>query len=403
MICGNYIILWVKENNTSMKTISNIASILFVAFAVLGFISCTSHQEKVSNETYNLTLDETTVKKATFIDDFCDFTFIPLETNEKCLLSSIKKLIVTDEAYYLLNAPQIGVFSFNRDGSYRCNIGTMGHAQNEYQRVINIGANQAGDTVAVLDFAKVNFYDRDGKFLFSKEQDAKTCAEDISVIPGKYVLGSFHRQGNNHLLSSFNFADDGQESYLDVSSEVIREMLPMGNFNYIQTSRDKLCCYDMFSSSFHVIDLKNGMRVKSYYLNANDMITEEKLKNDDRKPDKYNYVWSYVFADHSILGTISRNENTNLDFRIDLEKQTLELTDHEILYSFDCYHDGYFYQVWPAENILDLIHPMIKSMYDKNVNPALYNLRETLLEALGPIKDTIKEGDNPYLLRMKLK
>lgn len=116
------------------------------------------------------------------------------------------------------------------------------------------------------------------------------------------------------------------------------------------------------------------------FLNANDLITEEKLKNGDKTPDKYNYVCTYVFADNSILGTILRNENTNLDFRIDLEKQALELTDYEIRYSFDCYHDGYFYQVWPAENILDLIHPMIKSMYDKNVNPALYNLRETLLE-----------------------
>lgn len=68
------------------------------------------------------------------------------------------------------------------------------------------------------------------------------------------------------------------------------------------------------------------------FLNANDLITKEKLKNGEKTPDKYNYVCTYVFADNSILETILRNENTNLDFRIDLEKQALELTDYEIRY-----------------------------------------------------------------------
>ena len=33
----------------------------------------------------------------------------------------------------------------------------------------------------------------------------------------------------------------------------------------------------------------------------------------------------------------------------------------------------------------------------------LYNMREMLKDALEPIKNTIKESDNPYLLRMRLK
>ena len=67
-----------------MKTKRNIASILLVAFATLGFMaSCTGNEKKIVSGNYTLTLDGLEYKEEKLTDEFCDFTLIPLETNEK--------------------------------------------------------------------------------------------------------------------------------------------------------------------------------------------------------------------------------------------------------------------------------------------------------------------------------
>lgn len=387
-----------------MKTKRNIASILFVAFATLGFMaSCTGNEKKIVSGNYTLTLDGLEYKEEKLTDEFCDFTLIPLETREECIMSQIPKIIATEKGFYIFNRKPVPfVFLMNNDGTFNRTIGALGHANNEYQFIMNISADEKGDTIVILDMHELKFYDSDNNFLFSKSLDGTNGIEDMAITPNGYFMGMFHRQQDDgYMILGYDKNFEKKSMCIEKGHTIIKGPLGNVNLNYIQKDHSAICCLDIPSSTFYVFDANNTSEIGSYTLSSDLMWTEEMVNNNEIT-DKNENIRSYIFARDCIRGHI-HNWKGNYDFRIDLNSNEITLIHHDLLdYNFDCYNNGYFYKLMTPRELLRIIEYDGVSG-DDGYKEYMMNMREMLKDTLEPIKDSIKENDNPYLLRMRLK
>lgn len=64
--------------------------------------------------------------------EFDSVTFVPLETNERSLISSITKILYKNETYYIFDKVQAMIFLFDDNGSYITKIHNIGSGPGEY-------------------------------------------------------------------------------------------------------------------------------------------------------------------------------------------------------------------------------------------------------------------------------
>lgn len=72
-----------------------------------------------------------------FLDSGIDnFEFIPLETKQECLLSSMLNLIVDNKAFYILDSHlRKKIFAFDLNGNFRRSVGELGKGEREYIKI----------------------------------------------------------------------------------------------------------------------------------------------------------------------------------------------------------------------------------------------------------------------------
>lgn len=352
-------------------------------------------------------VDESQIKDESFSDEFCDFTFIPIEMTRESLLTGIRKLVATKNGFYVFDSnPGSSIIHLNPDGAYQCKIGAVGHAKNEYTRLTNMGATSTGDTVAVIDFLRqIQFYDSTGKYLFSKDDDEIRDVDDILISSNGYYLATFLRSKNNMLTCyDKNFQEKATKITLDTLK--FYGFWNTANSQCLQENNESICCLDVFSSTFHILKPDASDDINSYVLSNEWMLTNERAYECGIHDEKYGRVFCYVLSDDNVIRGVIRTPSMRLiDFRLNLETAQLELIRHldNNGYLFACYHNGYFYQIWEPTQILHMIDPENEPEDDKKLDPHMYRMREMLMDAIEPIKESIQKDDNPYILRMRLK
>ena len=95
-----------------------------------------------------------------------DIEFIPLETNEKCLLDDyLKNIIVTKDDIIVFDYN--GCYRFNRNGKFLNKIGTKGNGPGEYTKPMSIVVDTLNHWVYFSDYHSGRFvkYDYSGRYL----------------------------------------------------------------------------------------------------------------------------------------------------------------------------------------------------------------------------------------------
>ena len=98
-------------------------------------VSCNSPRNNSLKEIEdrNLTLLEYDYcSKKNQLHEFDSVTFVPLETNERSLISSITKILYKNETYYIFDKVQAMIFLFDDNGSYITKIHNIGSGPGEY-------------------------------------------------------------------------------------------------------------------------------------------------------------------------------------------------------------------------------------------------------------------------------
>lgn len=100
--------------------------IIFFLFAVLYLSACSPPKKNLTS----LILDVDNFTDAQ--NSFSSIEFIPLETNDSCLLSDITKIIYKDSLYYISDATSSCIFIFSETGKFVKSIRRIGEGPGEY-------------------------------------------------------------------------------------------------------------------------------------------------------------------------------------------------------------------------------------------------------------------------------
>ena len=381
----------------------NIKIYLITCLLCCGMFSCDNHPKNQLSKDFEIQLGEKEECRH-YTDDYYDFEIIPLETKKECMLSDCQRVFVTDAGIYVSDSEN-NIYLFNHDGSFKCRIGAIGHANNEYVDVFDLSTTINGDTVAVLsDLKTLKMYNSEGKFIGSKSlefdvsDDEMFGWDNILFTPNGMMMNNYHRVYDK-LLYLLEPNSDSIIKFIDVDKGVIRSS-PDRSFVPLQYDNNLVCYYDQLSSRFYILNLNDYNDIKSYALKSDNILTEEKARKIDLMSDDYDCVDSYVFADSMIVGNMSY-KGYCCEFKLDLRDNSMKLFTYEDFgANFVDYYKGYYYDVLYSDFLADLMKVDIN---DKSTPYYKIDQYKMLHKALEPYKDKISEKDNYYLLKVKMK
>ncbi|HCC51591.1 MAG TPA: hypothetical protein DEQ30_05630 [Porphyromonadaceae bacterium] len=130
---------------------------------------------------------------------FSDIRFVPLETNEKCLLSEVQQVEWRDSLLFVCDVDNI--FLFNDSGKFVSQIGRKGRGPGEYIDFRGFFVDMNARTVGIIRPAAglIMVYTLDGTYLHS-EDISLGAYEGYYAMPvddNKLFIFNSHNPGNN--------------------------------------------------------------------------------------------------------------------------------------------------------------------------------------------------------------
>lgn len=186
-----------------------LAGCLFVAM-----ISCSERnirdEESSTRKIYKVSLanQEDQSDSLSFAKMLGNRSYVPLETNEKCFIGSVSKIIFFDSLLYILDKQLSAVNVFDLHGHFQFSVGRIGEAPGEYERLDDMEIDSAKREILLWsnDNMSVFRYDLEGRFL----------AQEELLVFGSYLVP----YKNNYLVyTGYNFTENGDHVNLVLCSQ----------------------------------------------------------------------------------------------------------------------------------------------------------------------------------------
>lgn len=383
----------------------NIKIYLIICLLCGELSSCDNHPKNQLSEDIEIQLEDEENRR--FSDDYYDFEIIPLETKKECMIGDATKVRVTDVGIYVYDYGNKTIYLFNHDGSFKCKIGSIGHATSEYVNIYDLSTSINGDTIVLMtNQANLKLYDSNGKYIDSQELPTEILGDydmgwdNVLLTHNGILVSDFHRS-HQHILWLLDAKSRVLSKFIDIEDDPnIIKASPLVTFVPLQYDNNLVCYYDQLDSHFYILNLNDYNDIKSYALKSDNILTEEKARKIDLISDDYDCVDSYVFADSMIVGGM-RYKGYSSEFRFDLRDNSMKLFSYEDFTAhFVDYHKGYYYKVLHPDFLADIMKVDINDQSTPYYKIDQYNMLHKVLE---PYKDKISEKDNIYLLKVKMK
>lgn len=341
-----------------------------------GSYTSTDYKEEVIN------IEDYEVDTINFANSF-NFEVVPLDN--KSIVGSVSKMIVTNRGYYVLDSranPDLSLYA--HDGKFIRKFDMKGHSKKEYTKIFNFTASETGDTIAILDnLGKIiKLYDEYGHYLSQHTFDDEYGWDDCAIIDNHFYMVSYHG-GCEGIITKY----DNNFSNKEVIGSGHIPLTPGAGIygtKFIQTSSSKICYMDYFHSCFYLIDKKSDNEIIKYTLNSTNILNPE---YEPRKFFEYDQILSYTLANDYLYFEMSYQGGINT-FRIDLADGKLYKVDNSP--NFLGYKDGCFYYCMSADNMRICIDN--DSYFHKNIKR---------LNAFLPYKDMLKVQENLVIIKCK--
>lgn len=94
---------------------------------------------------------------------------IVLETNKKCLINEIKKVIIYKSNIYVFDFYSQKIFLFDINGNYKRQVGCSGEGPGEYLEISDFIVDTISELIYLPDVYKVHIYSLNGDYIKSKK------------------------------------------------------------------------------------------------------------------------------------------------------------------------------------------------------------------------------------------
>lgn len=219
--------------------------------------------------------------------------YIPLETNDSCLISKIEKVALVDSFVFVQNKED-DLYAFNLNGDYLYTIGGMGKGPGEYIILIDFFVDKTKKRISIFDQAqsKIIEYSYDGEFL--NEFRVKCCPDGVKKIKDSYHFSTaflgrdtiIYEYKGNEVINNFTKKDLCLEQY----TEHVSHMQSLSSFDDSVTYWTELNNY--------VFRIKDGKVLKRYLFDyGKDSYEIDKVKDvneNPRAPGPYGSVDRFI-------------------------------------------------------------------------------------------------------------
>lgn len=133
-----------------------------------------------------------TIKYSSFVDSI---SYIPLETNDSCLIGHVKDIQIADSFIFVLDKKQPVIFIFDRYGNYLSKIDRQGQGPGEYGWIVQFYYNENRKSISVCTASgscKIIEYDLLGNLI--NELNNNYFVRDLYQFDnGKYLVSRIGR------------------------------------------------------------------------------------------------------------------------------------------------------------------------------------------------------------------
>ena len=197
-------------------------------FIVFLLYSC---KVKEYNHSELVSIEENSITEGNLLDSM-SCRYIRLETNVKCSMAGIKRIIKDGDILFILDNKQ-NVFEFDTNGHFIRKIGSKGGAKQEYIKLMDIFVDKENRTVNIIDFSRNDCitYNYDGEFIRRKSMPKGIFNGVVSVEfldNTLYCYNSNWEKGN-----TYNF------SILDMTTSKVTDAVPYRVLGQMSSSKER--------------------------------------------------------------------------------------------------------------------------------------------------------------------
>lgn len=156
----------------------------FIGACIIG---CTTNQDDYKIPVLDIRLAIQQNKSIAFKEEVESVEYIPLETNDSCLISNLLNLQVSDHYLFMYNGKTKQVLQFDRAGKFIRSIGRLGSGPGEYGLVTELAIDTELRELSVFQYGDSRLiYSFDGVFL-RKDSVTPSHASGMYQLTGGYM------------------------------------------------------------------------------------------------------------------------------------------------------------------------------------------------------------------------
>jgi len=191
-----------------------------------------------------------------------ELEYVPLETNENCVIGGIRHLIVTPTHIFLAGSISLGssyCYAFDRKGQFICNIGSVGQGPGEYTTITGLSIDEDKQSLYITTFPNVLEYSWDGVFrksIYKPQNMSGDFIGEVYALTDNLFIGHVPNYTGNEMFNYILFNDSSQviksfENHIKFNRRIIfydgldRSIMPFKILKHIyvkELTNDTLYC-----------------------------------------------------------------------------------------------------------------------------------------------------------------
>ena len=385
------------------------------------FLGCSSVEQSKDSSTEDMEIrinPNSRQKEDLTLSEIIDsISYIPLETNENCLLGTIRRDFIYSENYILVNNTNSKLYLFNRTGNFIAQIGDIGAGPGEYLYAGTDIAyiDELNKQIAITIYPKrsIYYYDLKGKFIKS------------IPLPFEDVRGTIEYFNSFYIMQEANYYGKIPYTYtvLDTAFNIITQKikpvqysLKSGNMAFTAGPAFSRYIYNdqvhirenMLNDTLYLVN-NDFSFVPKYIINAGKYDVTVDIRSDDalrflKEAKNCVILWS-VFETHDYLFILYEYQNKRIPcYYHKKEKKVIHITSSSsgIPNDFDGGLD-----FWPVyqnnKEVVAIYDAYLFIEQKKNAdNPKLQG-SEKAIRRFGQMTQQLKADDNPVIVIVTLK
>lgn len=253
---------------------------------LLIFFSCTSKNDQTKKIDTTINFNSLSENNAL---DFFSISFLPLQTNDSCILGGINQIKEVDNKYIILDVVKTRkIMTFNKKGEFLGNIGNIGNAPGEYIRPISFSIDNNKNIIAVIDAdrLKILYYSVD-KYSFLYEEKIPFNTSHMEFLSnGEKIWNNKEEKNTNH---DFILTDNNMKIKKGLLERIFFSPYSIGMTRNIYKQNNNISIYSPFDPTLYRI--KNDTIFPIYHFSFGNYKTAPiAFLEEESKKNKKNHI-----------------------------------------------------------------------------------------------------------------